>query len=57
VSVRPLAIAFTQGDVTVIAKGLEAGEIVVSDGQSQLRPGAKIAAKQAESAKPSGSAP
>ena len=37
--------SFTQGDVTVIAKGVEPGEVVVTDGQSQLRPGAKIAAK------------
>lgn len=49
VSVRPIELAFTQGDVAVIAKGVEAGERVVADGQSQLRPGAKIAAKAADS--------
>lgn len=53
VSVRAIEIAFTQGDVTIISKGLEAGDVVVTDGQSQLRPGAKVAAKAAESAKAS----
>jgi multidrug efflux system membrane fusion protein len=42
VSVRPVEVLSTQGDEAVISKGLQPGERVVSDGQNQLRPGAKI---------------
>ncbi len=69
VALRPVEIAFTQGDFTVIASGLAAGEKVVADGQSALKPGAKIVARpygsssagkgaaSAASAAPKGSSP
>ena len=39
---RPVAIALTQGTTSVIASGLSPGEIVVTDGQDKLQPGAKV---------------
>lgn len=45
VALRPVEVESTQGEASIIGKGLEAGERVVVDGQNQLRPGAKIAAK------------
>jgi len=35
-------VARTQGNESVIAKGLQAGEKVVVDGQPRLAPGAKV---------------
>ena len=43
VSMRTIEVESTQGEEAIIAKGLEAGEAVVSDGQAQLKPGSKIA--------------
>ena len=37
-----MTVARTQGNETVIAKGLQAGEKVVTDGQPRLTQGAKI---------------
>ena len=45
---RPVEIASLQGDVAIIKKGLAAGEVVVSDGQNQLKPGSKVAPRAAE---------
>jgi multidrug efflux system membrane fusion protein len=57
---RPIEVASIQGDQAIIAKGLEAGEEVVADGQNQLRPGVKVAPRASEgaagSATPSASA-
>jgi len=39
---RQVEVELSQGDATLIAKGLEAGETVIADGQNQLRPGAKV---------------
>jgi multidrug efflux system membrane fusion protein len=47
VSVRPIEVESTEGDLAIIAKGLAAGEEVVADGQNQLRPGAKVAPRPA----------
>ncbi|HUJ27840.1 MAG TPA: efflux RND transporter periplasmic adaptor subunit [Myxococcales bacterium] len=44
---RPIEIELQQGDTTVIARGLNEGEQVVVDGQSQLRPGSHVQARQA----------
>lgn len=46
---RPIAVDMIQGDVALIKSGLSAGEQVVLDGQSQLRPGAKVSARLAPS--------
>lgn len=45
VEMRPIELDTTQGELALIAKGLEPGEKVVADGQNQLRPGAKISAR------------
>jgi membrane fusion protein, multidrug efflux system len=41
-AVRPVEVESAQGDVVVIARGLQAGDQVVVEGQNQLRPGAKV---------------
>ena len=42
VELRPVVPARTQGGETIIAKGLQAGESVVTDGQPRLTAGAKV---------------
>jgi multidrug efflux system membrane fusion protein len=48
-AVRPIQIEATQGDTTIISAGLSPGEQAVVEGQAQLRPGARVAAKPADS--------
>ncbi len=45
VAIRPIVVDLVQGDLSIIAQGLKVGERVVSEGQSQLRPGSKVAPK------------
>jgi multidrug efflux system membrane fusion protein len=45
---RPIELASLQGDLAILKKGLTAGEIVVTDGQNQLKPGSKVAPRAAE---------
>jgi multidrug efflux system membrane fusion protein len=45
VSARPVDIELTQGDISLVAKGLSAGEQVVVEGQGQLRSGARVQAR------------
>jgi len=45
---RPIEVASLQGDVALIAKGLESGETIVSDGQNQLKPGSQVAPRSAD---------
>jgi multidrug efflux system membrane fusion protein len=49
-AMRPVEVGEQQGDQVIIEKGVEAGDKVVVDGQSQLRPGAAVATKGAEGA-------
>lgn len=42
---RPVQVALTQGNASVIAKGLEPGEVVVTDGQDKLRTGSHVLAQ------------
>jgi multidrug efflux system membrane fusion protein len=51
-TVRPVTVEAIQGETAIVSKGLRPGEEVVVEGQAQLRPGSKVAAKPA----PSGSA-
>src|SRR5207248_4568962 len=44
---RPIDIEITEGDISVLARGIKEGEQVVADGASQLRPGSKVAMRQA----------
>jgi membrane fusion protein (multidrug efflux system) len=46
---RPVRIARTVGDVSVIAEGLEGGERVISEGVLKVRPGATVAVVEPES--------
>jgi multidrug efflux system membrane fusion protein len=45
--VRPVQIAWTDGDITVLQSGVAAGDKVVTDGQLRLTPGAKVSIKPA----------
>jgi len=45
---RTVEIVSLQGDVAIIKKGVTPGEIVVADGQSQLKPGSKVAPRAAD---------
>ncbi len=49
VEARPVTIAWTEADESVVASGLTAGETVVTDGQLRLTPGAHVT-KQAATA-------
>lgn len=42
---RPVTVARTYGELTVVAQGLQAGEKVVTDGQLQLIPGTRVEVK------------
>jgi len=46
VEMRPITSAVVAGEDTVIEKGLAAGEIVVTDGQLRLTPGAVVETKE-----------
>jgi membrane fusion protein, multidrug efflux system len=43
---RPVAVERTEGGSAVLAKGVEAGELVVISGQLRVTPGGKVAAKE-----------
>jgi multidrug efflux system membrane fusion protein len=43
VTTRDIVIASVEGDDAILTKGLADGDVVVTDGQSQLRPGANVA--------------
>lgn len=45
VSPRPVEVESTQGELALIAKGLQEDERVVVDGQNQLRPGSRVAVR------------
>jgi multidrug efflux system membrane fusion protein len=47
-AMRPVDVGEQQGDQVIIEKGVQPGEKVVIDGQSQLRPGAMVATKGPE---------
>ncbi len=51
VEARDVVVAFTEGDDVALAKGLVAGEKVVTDGVDKLRPGSKVAVPEADGSK------
>lgn len=53
---RPVTVELLQGPQALIAKGVQAGEVVVTEGQSQLRPGSKVTSRPAGHA-PDGGTP
>jgi multidrug efflux system membrane fusion protein len=46
VDLRPLAVDRSVGEDSIIAKGLSAGEMVVTDGHLKVRPGGKVEIKE-----------
>jgi multidrug efflux system membrane fusion protein len=52
VAPRAVEVELSQGDQSMIAKGLAAGEQVVVDGQAQLRAGAKVLSRPLAAQKP-----
>ena len=49
VSPKPIEVGSIEGEQAIITKGLNEGDIVVTDGQNQLKPGSKIAPRAAAS--------
>jgi membrane fusion protein, multidrug efflux system len=47
VDVRPVTIALSQNNLTAVASGLSANDIVVTDGQDKLHPGSVVETRQA----------
>lgn len=52
VDMRPIEVQGTEGDDTAVQRGLEAGEMVVTDGLEKLRPGSKVSLPKPEGAVP-----
>jgi multidrug efflux system membrane fusion protein len=52
VEARPVTIAWVDGEDSVVASGLSAGDTVVTDGQLRLAPGARISVKPAAAKRP-----
>jgi len=52
VEMRPIEVQGTEGDDTAVKHGLEAGELVVTDGLEKLRPGSKVSLPKPEGAAP-----
>jgi membrane fusion protein, multidrug efflux system len=52
VETRPVVVSRTQGGETIIAKGVQADESVVTDGQPRLVPGAKVEVARGRSSTP-----
>jgi membrane fusion protein, multidrug efflux system len=46
VSARPVKVDVIEGETAVLSEGPRVGEEVVTEGQAQLRPGARVATKQ-----------
>jgi multidrug efflux system membrane fusion protein len=44
---KPIEVEITEGDISIISKGLNEGDQVVADGAAQLRAGAKVQVRQA----------
>jgi multidrug efflux system membrane fusion protein len=50
---RPIELGSIQGDSALITRGLSQGDLVVIDGQNQIRPGSKVSSRPLD--KPSSS--
>jgi membrane fusion protein, multidrug efflux system len=50
VEARNVQVQGSEGDQTAVARGLSAGETVVTDGVDKLQPGAKVALRGSQSA-------
>jgi multidrug efflux system membrane fusion protein len=56
VQMRPVGVERSDNETTIVAKGLAPGDVVVTDGQNQLRPGAKVAPTKPKEPAAAGSA-
>jgi multidrug efflux system membrane fusion protein len=56
-SVRPVEVDSLEGETAVIGRGLAVGDSVVIEGQTQLRPGSRVAAKSQDRGSERGPAP
>jgi multidrug efflux system membrane fusion protein len=56
-NIRPVEVDSLEGDTAVIGRGLAVGDSVVIEGQTQLRPGARVAAKSQDRGSEHGAAP
>ena len=54
---RPVVVDLLQGDDALLAKGLEPDEMVVTEGQNQLKPGSKVSLRGAKGAEPEAGKP
>jgi len=57
VTVRPVTLGVVDGERVAVLKGLNVGEIVVTEGADRLRDGAQVSLPDAKPAAPAGSAP
>ena len=48
---RPVTVDLQQGEEALVASGVAPGEVIVTEGQNQLKPGSKVQARQAPPAK------
>jgi multidrug efflux system membrane fusion protein len=46
-ALRPVEVGLITGEIAIVKKGVEVGELVVVEGQSQLRPGTPVAPRKA----------
>jgi multidrug efflux system membrane fusion protein len=51
VELRPVDVARTHGDESIITTGLKPGETVVTDGQLRLIPGSRVSVKTGDADK------
>jgi hypothetical protein len=52
ITVQPVTIALTQGNIALISDGLQAGEQVVTEGQDKLQAGTLVGPKSPKAAAP-----
>jgi multidrug efflux system membrane fusion protein len=45
---RPVKVGRSVGEYVVVTEGLEAGEVVVTDGQLRLVPGARVSIRRSQ---------
>jgi multidrug efflux system membrane fusion protein len=52
VAIKPVVVESIEGDAAILSKGVEVGDAVVIEGQSQLKPGARVALRESGGAGP-----
>ena len=55
--VHPVTAGLVVGDRTVVDKGIEVGDVVVTDGQSRLTPNARVEIAKPAAVKPAAATP